>query len=1529
MQKHRISTNLGIDQKITVELKQDFDVLEILSLKFSQQEIYTSICSDYGVVCGRVTANNGFGLGNARVSIFIPLSTEDENDPVISSLYPYKQVTDKDDNNYRYNLLPSRQQHGGHAATGTFPDQSDILTREEVLEVYEKYYKFTVKTNPAGDFMIWGVPVGNQTIHVDVDLSDIGCFSLRPYDLQRLGIGVDGFKNKYTFKSSDDLDSLPQIVSFDKLIEVYPFWGNESLCEIGITRTDFDLSERGVNIKPTAYLIGGVFSDSAKNSVNKNCTPRRKMGRKCDLVTKSANIEALRFKPIKDDLGRPFLEYLSIDEDIPDDGGFVLPLEMNMDYIITNEFGENEYTNDFNKGIATSACYRFRFNLNDNGLDRARANADFLVPNIREFQKITQTGATPSQTGYTVDDKSYYFGLDYSGYPTDAQSLILNNENGQFKPKDYFYRFNYNKVYTVSSFHSHFIDIDVLSSSTLTLNLNRKYNFANINEILPSEEEDCSDKVTPPANFGVRNYTFTLLIADFLLLLDYVIKFLTLQFLNFTTFLFSWIAETIISIDNDYRFLRENVTEFQINNQTALSLINYPECVECADENVAAVGGGQSGFTIDYINGGCSMYDTLYDESLATGYFIQDLTNTNEFIGCPTPASYLPHNKGRRYVTTLSGLTNYTLLSTAIYGDHRQGVPLTDYKNSYNNGDYPTDIRNFSCQQWSFNGGFKTQSARSEFYNGVFYIVPGTQTARRLTKILDEYYRRKRVGKMFCGGIVNYGFIDNWLSGSLYFTQFKVKKLRRLATATSEGVLKYCRSLVRFVFDQKRFYYRSASFTTATGFDKDNLNRPTTIVDLGPRDEFIKEICIDKSLDPNCSVARSIGATSQQFSGDLLGLAINYRMDTANANGKLDIFFNNQSFLNAGIPKALDGDILQLVSINNEAGIDQFDLENPKYLGYRFDFLDPEDNPSFFKIGNDWGPLPVTLELDEDGQRIRSCLNDRLNDSSQEVPFYLWDKGSTGFGPGGVNRSNQGWDYTTPISVANGNLQTLQGMTFGYTLTGGTNDPSDKFLLLPITNTNSGVTGNTSVNITDVVEYDIIYSGSTTGDTGYTQYNMEYPGFSVLSVTGGTIENPTAGTLYIRYGNAGTNGIVGWQKIPWSSTTDLIIPRREDYYSTRKQILSTPFHFYFGLSVGKTGLDKFIDLFGPNGAFNLLECETTSIFAPISTPTPSPTPTSTPTPSPTPSPSPTPTITSTISTLTPTPTSTPYRIVANDLWIGDSGDVEFGDDTSCAHTSPVNTVYGGVDAWLYSATNICDATSIEADNSLGFNWVLEDMSENEYIWISQTGITYNSTLGSYVRLYKRSGTTNTLLPSGTCINCLTINDPTPTPTPIPLINVNIYGQLRGIPYSATTNNVQLIYQTYYAPTLGSIGYTTTGIQKDTTENGTFLTSISVNQGGVLNLGIFRRVQDGECAYREINANVFAGSEEFSSLRFTNSTGAILSDTGIGLQGNIYGVSIPISSQSVDIYVSYVGDNIQITNTPPLPCLTAGGPEEPQ
>lgn len=1260
IQKHRISTNIGKDQLVNVELKQDYDLLEILSLRFTQQDAYTALCCDYGVVCGRISVNNGLGVPNARVSLFIPQLEKHANDPVISALYPYTEITDKDDNNFRYNLLPARQQHPGHTPTGTFPDQEDILTREEYLEVYESYYNYTVKTNSSGDFMIWGVPLGSQTIHVDVDLSDIGCFSLRPYDFIRQGDGVDKFKNKYMFKSSQDLNSLPQIVSFDKQIEVYPFWGNEDFCQIGLTRTDFELSDKGVRIQPTATIIGGIYGDQGMNAVNKNCRPSKKMGRKCGLAAKSGQIEAIRFTPQKDINNRPILETIDLNEDIPDDGSFVFPIEMNMDYVYTNEFGENEITNDPNKGIPTSACYRFRINMNDNDLSRARANADFLIPNIREF-------TSPS----TEVDKSYYFGTEWTGYPINAVSTNLNygilySELGEYYPRDYFYRFNYNKVYTVSSFHSNY-QVDG--------------NFTNINELHPAEEEDCGDKLTPPSNFGFKNYTFTLLISDVLLLAEHLINLVTLTFLNALVKLMFYIGDgaDFRPIRRLARTIKRAAFRAQENGQRRLYLINYPECEECNGSNSLGTvinTGGESGIncsvgsvtivgdylensrtlTVSSISFAASTVGNCTGTTINIVTFIQNQSNylisgtnygnsylTNEFSGTPsygmdgiTITGYTDikfQDDGalfgepfsniltiRSVTDTESDATNTTIdleegcdiydtpydeaLITYYYiGTGRTKVPFVsfipgsdvtatnisgddgdhDYYSStlsdsifyYPNSGVPL-VSNFEGQtQERF-----TSSGQSEFQNGVFTIVPGTQTTRRIWDILSEYRRRKRVSKMFCGGIVNYAFIDNWLSGSLYFTQFKVKRLITAINRNSEITAKYCRNIARLVIGQKRLYYRSAPTSDGLTFTPDYLNKPTTFVDLGPRDEFIKEICTDPKLDPNCSVSRSIGATSYQDLGELLGLAINYRMDIANETGDLDMFFDNTGFSSGvGITNVLDGDILQLLSINNETGIQQFDLQDPRYLGYSYQFLDPEVYPQVFKNGNaNYGPLPVTLELSDDGQRIRSCLNEegRLTESSQIVPFYLWNKRGYGFGSYNGDQNNQSWDYSAVQT------QPLQGMTYGYNLTGGTSDQSDKYLLLPITYTYSGLTLSGITQITgSTTEFDVV---SITD--GHASFNTQYPGFTYLYVTGGTADSPTSGTLYTRYGNAGSDGIVGWSVTTGWTNTKFVIKRTQDYYSgTTKQILSTPFQFYFGLLNGKTGLDKFVDYFGPKNAF--------------------------------------------------------------------------------------------------------------------------------------------------------------------------------------------------------------------------------------------------------------------------------------------------------------------------------------------------------
>jgi len=133
---YRIRTEVGIDQNIKINLEQDYEFLEILSLKIQQANDYTRSCADYGVVVGRVIANGGLGIPNVRISVFIPITEADTQDPVISALYPYTQVSDINEDGYRYNLLPYIQSYEGHTPTGTFPSETDALTDQTVIQVH-------------------------------------------------------------------------------------------------------------------------------------------------------------------------------------------------------------------------------------------------------------------------------------------------------------------------------------------------------------------------------------------------------------------------------------------------------------------------------------------------------------------------------------------------------------------------------------------------------------------------------------------------------------------------------------------------------------------------------------------------------------------------------------------------------------------------------------------------------------------------------------------------------------------------------------------------------------------------------------------------------------------------------------------------------------------------------------------------------------------------------------------------------------------------------------------------------------------------------------------------------------------------------------------------------------------------------------------------------------------------------------------------------------------------------------------------
>lgn len=373
----RIRTDVNSDSNkyLKFQLNQNFDFIEILSLKLRQSEFYRLFGSDYGVIVGRIIANGGVGVPNARVSVFIPISDDDKENQLITGLYPFENINDKNYKGIRYNLLPKKSRFDCHTPVGTFPNKREILDNDVMLEIYEKYYKFTTRTNNAGDFMIFGVPTGNWRVNVDVDLSDIGFLSQRPYDFIRQGKDKKLFETTNKFNRSNNLSSLPQIFHTETAVNVLPFWGDSELFNVGINRLDVELSHR---IEPHAFFIGSIFGDNEKNSINKNCQARKNLGNLCDTITSEGTIEIIR-KTLNGQI-----ENFSVDGGrlIDENGSWAFQIPMNLDYYVTDEFGNLIPSEDPSKGVPTRARVRFRIGMDVNGTEgRLRQRAKFLVPN--------------------------------------------------------------------------------------------------------------------------------------------------------------------------------------------------------------------------------------------------------------------------------------------------------------------------------------------------------------------------------------------------------------------------------------------------------------------------------------------------------------------------------------------------------------------------------------------------------------------------------------------------------------------------------------------------------------------------------------------------------------------------------------------------------------------------------------------------------------------------------------------------------------------------------------------------------------------------------------------------------------------------------------------------------------------------------------------------------------------------------------------------------------------------------------------
>ena len=547
-QSYRIRTELGVNKTINVQLDQDFEFLEILSLKIQQTDVYSRSCSEYGVVVGRVTANNGFGIPNARVSVFIPIDSVDESNPIISSIYPYKSPTDKNEDGYRYNVLPYEKSYSAHAATGTLPTRDDVLTDSVAIEIYDKYYKYTTKTNESGDYMIMGVPLGSQTLVMDVDLSDIGEFSLTPQDLIRMGLATEGQVAGNRFKTSTDLSSLPQIITLTKSLSVAPLWGDPDICQIAVNRVDFDLrDDANVDIQPTSVFMGSIYSTSDSQRLRRNAKPKDDMGNLCELAAGPGSILAIRQTINYDSDGNPILENFQLEKSgniIDGNGVWLTELPMNLDYLITNEFGEKVLSNDPTVGIPTKGKYRFKIKWSQSpSLSEQTRRAYFLVPNVKEYG-WTSNSADPTEAGEGTPSalrqkSSYYFGLDWAGYvegfsgtTSQAQTLTNNILNQKINCEDTFYQFEFNRVYTVSGF------IDEFKNGA-------KGRFIGIKEI---DDNECASTINKfPVNEGFRNFDLFFFVFSILLQVIQLIGMPVLIIYHFLAFLWNNFAVPLLA----------------------------------------------------------------------------------------------------------------------------------------------------------------------------------------------------------------------------------------------------------------------------------------------------------------------------------------------------------------------------------------------------------------------------------------------------------------------------------------------------------------------------------------------------------------------------------------------------------------------------------------------------------------------------------------------------------------------------------------------------------------------------------------------------------------------------------------------------------------------------------------------------------------------------------------------------------------------------------------------------------------------
>jgi hypothetical protein len=320
-------------------------------------------------------------------------------------------------------------------------------------------------------------------------------------------------------------------------------------------------------------------------------------------------------------------------------------------------------------------------------------------------------------------------------------------------------------------------------------------------------------------------------------------------------------------------------------------------------------------------------------------------------------------------------------------------------------------------------------------------------------KNFSEWKARFRMMFGACRGIFSHVFQNNWVNGTLYM--FSFKKQKTYSVLGQPKKYKYCgtyESTIRPgqgpIFytsgSTNSFFYRSTPYNGTNfvgqqplqgsylnpaqqpvdfgGANDKNIMFPTTIMDLGPRDAFTQEICTNPQFQGY--IVDTIKSTSFNDTSDLLQLFIVSRL--MNTGWLSDLIGAGDASINKLFSRSedrMDGDIVQLFSINSEYGVAGFSEDEYDGAGDIYIATSGPATVGVFFTSSTENRIVVSPGITTFTPTLTNYFG---YPKTQEVPFYQWklDTTSTIFG----NDQND-W-YTNVLSNGGFYSQKYKDLSF-------------------------------------------------------------------------------------------------------------------------------------------------------------------------------------------------------------------------------------------------------------------------------------------------------------------------------------------------------------------------------------------------------------------------------------------------------------------------------------------------------------------